>query len=204
MLPYFRKSETRVLEPWNTTATFDERYHGRGGPLAVSDVLAPNTITTYVDVHSGGRSSSPPILITLWSRGRTFIAAAQSVGIPFNADLNGPDQLGVGHAQMTIGRPNLAPPPFSQAPLSSSALQKPADSIHCRMKITAVGVRPSLPSSSPRCGSGPTSPCSSARTPRAFCSTSIALAPSVIHFLFGCFAFYFVLFLKILVFMGRC
>jgi hypothetical protein len=33
----------------------------------------------------------------------TFIAAAQSIGIPYNPDLNGGHQLGVGHAQLTIG-----------------------------------------------------------------------------------------------------
>ncbi|ELR13271.1 GMC oxidoreductase [Acanthamoeba castellanii str. Neff] len=62
VLPNFRKSEHR----------------GAGGPLVVSDVQAPNTITG------------------------TFIAAAQSVGILYNPDMNGGQQLGVGHAQLTI------------------------------------------------------------------------------------------------------
>lgn len=78
VLPYFRKSEHRVIEPWHTAATNDEKHRGADGPLVVSDVQAPNTITS------------------------TFIAAAQSVGIPYNPDLNGGQQLGVGHAQLTI------------------------------------------------------------------------------------------------------
>jgi choline dehydrogenase-like flavoprotein len=74
VLPYFRKSEhrfvfrvscfrvgrnekmthvdppidCRVIEPWHTAATNDEKHRGAGGPLVVSDVQAPNTITRCV------------------------------------------------------------------------------------------------------------------------------------------------------------
>jgi len=78
VLPYFRRSENRVIAPWNTTAKLDRHYRGVGGPLVVSDVQVPNVIAS------------------------TFIVAAQSVGIQFNPDVNAHDQLGVSYSQLTI------------------------------------------------------------------------------------------------------
>ena len=59
-------------------------YHGADGPLEVSDVPTPHPLV------------------------RVFIAAAQEIGIPFNADVNGAAQEGVGPHQGTVrfGRRN--------------------------------------------------------------------------------------------------
>jgi len=59
-------------------------YHGDSGPLEVTDTPSPHRLT------------------------KVFIEAAQQVGIPFNADLNGEKQEGVGPNQGTIrfGRRN--------------------------------------------------------------------------------------------------
>jgi choline dehydrogenase-like flavoprotein len=56
---------------------FADKYHGIEGPLAVSDPISPIEIT------------------------RTFIKAAQQVGVPFNPDFNGATQGGVGFHQTT-------------------------------------------------------------------------------------------------------
>ena len=93
VLPYFRKAEDND--------TFDNEYHGKGGPLAVSQPLAVQPIT------------------------EAFIRAAGQLGIPRNEDLAGPDPTGVGYYQLTqrnarrcsavtaylkpaLGRPNLS------------------------------------------------------------------------------------------------
>ncbi|ALS60432.1 GMC family oxidoreductase [Pandoraea norimbergensis] len=55
-------------------------YHGAGGPLKVSDLRLRRPIADH------------------------FIAAAQDIGIPFNADYNGATQEGVGYFQQTAFR----------------------------------------------------------------------------------------------------
>jgi choline dehydrogenase-like flavoprotein len=69
VLPYFRKSEDNERG--------EDRYHGSGGPLAVSDAR---------DVH--------PLL-------HAWVDAAAELRYPVNDDFNGASQLGVGIYQMT-------------------------------------------------------------------------------------------------------
>jgi choline dehydrogenase-like flavoprotein len=69
VLPYFRKAEDND--------TFDDRYHGRGGPIGVSRPRAPLPIC------------------------EAFFAAAAELGIPRNHDLTGASQEGVGYYQLT-------------------------------------------------------------------------------------------------------
>lgn len=69
VLPYFRKSEHND--------TFENRYHGKGGPLGVSQPRAPLPICEA------------------WFR------AAAEIGIPRNPDLTGASQDGVGYYQLT-------------------------------------------------------------------------------------------------------
>jgi choline dehydrogenase-like flavoprotein len=69
VLPYFRKAEDND--------THDDRYHGKGGPLGVSQPRAPLPICEA------------------W-----FDAAAQ-IGIPRNSDMTGAAQDGVGYYQLT-------------------------------------------------------------------------------------------------------
>lgn len=54
-----------------------DAFHGSDGPLTVSDLRYVNPLT------------------------EVFIAAGQQAGLPFNADFNGPQQLGVGLYQVT-------------------------------------------------------------------------------------------------------
>ncbi len=68
-LPYFRKSEDND--------SFDNRYHGKGGPLGVSQPRGKLPIT------------------------EAFFAAAGQLGIPHNKDLTGESQEGVGYYQST-------------------------------------------------------------------------------------------------------
>jgi choline dehydrogenase len=92
VLPFFRKAEDQQRGASD--------LHGRGGPLAVSDVK-PHPLC------------------------EAFIAAAQQAGFPRNDDFNGPTQEGAGYFQLTArngrrcstargylraarGRPNLA------------------------------------------------------------------------------------------------
>lgn len=58
----------------------ESEYHGAGGPLKVSDLRLRRPIADH------------------------FIAAAQDIGIPFNADYNGATQEGVGYFQQTAFR----------------------------------------------------------------------------------------------------
>lgn len=93
VLPYFRKAEDnqRLGPP----------FHGRGGPLGVSDLVDPHFLT------------------------RSFVEAAHQFGIPYNPDFNRDVQAGCGIYQVTQrngrrssaavaylreaeGRPNLA------------------------------------------------------------------------------------------------
>ncbi len=52
--------------------------HGAGGPVAVSDLRSPMPLT------------------------KRFLKAAQAAGIPFNPDINSPEQDGVTMSQVTI------------------------------------------------------------------------------------------------------
>ena len=69
ILPYFRKAEDND--------TFDNRYHGQGGPLGVSQPRAPLPICD------------------------AYFAAAGQLGIPRNMDMTGEVQDGVGFYQLT-------------------------------------------------------------------------------------------------------
>jgi choline dehydrogenase-like flavoprotein len=69
VLPYFRKAEDND--------SFEDRWHGRGGPLGVSRPAAPLPIC------------------------EAYFAAAAELGIPRNADLTGETQDGVGYYQLT-------------------------------------------------------------------------------------------------------
>ncbi|ODT22983.1 MAG: alanine-phosphoribitol ligase [Kaistia sp. SCN 65-12] len=69
VLPYFRKAEDND--------SFDNRYHGKGGPLGVSKPAAPLPIC------------------------EAYFKAAAELGIPFNGDMTGGTQDGVGYYQLT-------------------------------------------------------------------------------------------------------
>jgi choline dehydrogenase-like flavoprotein len=69
VLPYFRKAEDND--------TFDNRYHGKGGPLGVSRPVAPLPIC------------------------EAYFEAAVELGLPRNHDLTGAKQDGVGYYQLT-------------------------------------------------------------------------------------------------------
>ena len=69
VLPYFRKAEDND--------TFDNHYHGKGGPIGVSQPRAPLPIC------------------------EAYFAAAAELGIPRNHDLTGESQEGVGYYQLT-------------------------------------------------------------------------------------------------------
>lgn len=72
VLPAFRNVENN--------GRLNDRYHGIGGPLDVTDVGAISQVT------------------------EAFVLAAQEMGIPYNHDFNGAKQQGVGTMQFTIGR----------------------------------------------------------------------------------------------------
>ncbi len=69
VLRYFRKAEDND--------TYDNRYHGKGGPLGVSKPAAPLPIC------------------------EAYFKAAGELGIPFNPDMTGEKQDGVGYYQLT-------------------------------------------------------------------------------------------------------
>ncbi|MCD2172330.1 GMC family oxidoreductase [Rhizobium sp. C4] len=69
VLPYFRKAEDND--------TYDNRYHGKGGPLGVSKPAAPLPIC------------------------EAYFKAAGQLGIPTNHDMTGEKQDGVGYYQLT-------------------------------------------------------------------------------------------------------
>jgi choline dehydrogenase-like flavoprotein len=69
VLPYFRRSEDNER--------LNDRYHGVGGPLGVSDLSQRCELST------------------------AFVRAAQQAGIPFSHDFNGERQNGVGFNQIT-------------------------------------------------------------------------------------------------------
>ena len=72
VLPYFKRAEDNQR--------LDDDYHARGGPLGVSDPVAPLPIC------------------------EAWFEAAGALGIPFNPDFNGARQEGVGHYQLTQRR----------------------------------------------------------------------------------------------------
>jgi choline dehydrogenase len=69
VLPYFRKAEDNE--------TYDNKYHGKGGPLGVSEPRAPLPIC------------------------EAYFEAAAALGIPRNMDINGEKQDGVCYYQLT-------------------------------------------------------------------------------------------------------
>ncbi len=69
VLPYFRKAEDND--------THNDRYHGQGGPLGVSQPIAPLPIC------------------------EAYFEAAAALGIPRNLDVNGARQDGVAYYQLT-------------------------------------------------------------------------------------------------------
>jgi choline dehydrogenase-like flavoprotein len=69
VLPYFRKSES--------TERDDDEYHGKSGPLVVSEIRSRYSLTD------------------------AFVEAAVEAGHAKNADFNGPRQDGVGYYQVT-------------------------------------------------------------------------------------------------------
>jgi choline dehydrogenase-like flavoprotein len=71
VLPYFRRSEHNEI--WNAS-----RYHGRGGPMIVTDIPRPNALL------------------------RRFLDATSSLGYPRCVDFNAADPEGFGPRQATI------------------------------------------------------------------------------------------------------
>lgn len=69
VLPYFRKAEDND--------TYDNRFHGKGGPLGVSQPIAPLPVC------------------------EAYFQAANALGIPRNMDINGEKQDGVCYYQLT-------------------------------------------------------------------------------------------------------
>lgn len=69
ILPYFKKSEDND--------TYDDAFHGKGGPMGVSMPAAPLPICD------------------------AFIEAAGQLGVPQTTDVNGPRQDGAGYYQLT-------------------------------------------------------------------------------------------------------
>jgi choline dehydrogenase-like flavoprotein len=69
VLPYFKRAENNQR--------YANDYHGYGGPLGVSNPIAPLPIC------------------------EAWFQAAQEMGIPFNPDFNGASQEGVGYYQLT-------------------------------------------------------------------------------------------------------
>ncbi|HEY7997833.1 MAG TPA: choline dehydrogenase [Pseudolabrys sp.] len=69
VLPYFRRSEDQERG--------SDELHGKGGPLAVSNVSEPHPLC------------------------EAFIGAAEQAGFPHNDDFNGPSQEGAGYFQLT-------------------------------------------------------------------------------------------------------
>ncbi|HTI80674.1 MAG TPA: choline dehydrogenase [Acetobacteraceae bacterium] len=70
VLPYFRRSEDQEHG--------ESEYHGKGGPLAVSDLRTDHPL------HDA------------------FVEGAKEAGYPYNPDFNGAEQEGVGPLQLTV------------------------------------------------------------------------------------------------------
>ncbi|MCB5411362.1 GMC family oxidoreductase [Pseudogemmobacter faecipullorum] len=69
VLPWFRRAEDND--------TFEDHWHGKGGPLGVSRPRAPLPVC------------------------KAWFAACAGLGIPFNPDMTGAEQAGVGYYQLT-------------------------------------------------------------------------------------------------------
>ena len=69
VLPYFMKSEDN--------SRLEDRYHGKGGPLSVSDQIDPHPIS------------------------KAFVSANKEYGLPENNDFNGASMYGTGFYQVT-------------------------------------------------------------------------------------------------------
>ena len=69
MLNYFKIAEDNER--------LSGKYHSRGGPLGVSDLVNPHELT------------------------KAFVASGQEMGLPYNSDFNGESQFGVGYYQTT-------------------------------------------------------------------------------------------------------
>jgi choline dehydrogenase len=81
VLPYFKKAENQQRG--------EDKYHGAGGPLPVSDWRHHDPLS------------------------EAFVKAAGEAGIPFNADFNGAKQEGAGFFQTTTRRGRRASSAFS-------------------------------------------------------------------------------------------
>src|SRR5436190_15783391 len=81
VLPYFKKAENQQRG--------EDKYHGAGGPLPVSDWRHDDPLS------------------------EAFVKAAGEAGIPFNADFNGATQEGAGFFQTTTSRGRRASSAFS-------------------------------------------------------------------------------------------
>ncbi len=68
-LPYFKKSENNEVH--------NNEYHGRGGPLNVTDLRTPSKLV------------------------ERYLAACESIGVPRSVDINGAQQLGATYTQVT-------------------------------------------------------------------------------------------------------
>lgn len=105
MLPLFRRSEDnqRGAGP----------FHGAGGPLAVSDVAAPNPLSA------------------------AFIESCHRAGIPRNDDFNGTEQLGAGLFQLTCrkGRRSSAASAFLDPVRSRANLEIQTGVRVCRILL---------------------------------------------------------------------
>lgn len=103
VLPYFRKPEDND--------TYDNRYHGRGGPLGVSQPAAPLPIC------------------------EAFFKAAGQLGIPRNPDMAGERQDGVGYYQ--LNQRNVRRSSASIAFLNP-ARHRPNLTVHTRAQVLRV------------------------------------------------------------------
>jgi len=97
-------------------------YHGDSGPLVVTDTPSPHQLT------------------------KVFIEASQQIGVPFNADVNGEKQEGVGPNQGTIrfGRRNSTAQAYLKPARARANLQVITDAKVDKVIIEdgrAVGVR---------------------------------------------------------------
>ncbi len=90
---------------------FANEYHGADGPLSVSDQISPIEIS------------------------RTFLKAAQQVGIPFNPDFNGASQEGVGFHQTTTRNGRRASAAVSYV---HPAMKRPNLTVHTRTMVTRI------------------------------------------------------------------
>jgi len=108
VLHYFRKSERQT-----GSAAKEAAYHGRSGPMAVSD---------YPDRH--------PLC-------EAFLAAAAEAGLARTPDFNGASQLGAGYYQITAENGLRADP---YAAFLKPALRRPNLTVRCAAAVLRVEV----------------------------------------------------------------